>query len=138
MPNSKVVVFGTFDIMHPGHVVVLSKASKLGEVHVVLTTDEMVQHFKSKLPVHPFSERKKRLEKMTIVEQVIPSDTVPNSYSTLNQIQPDNVILGYDQTHMRRKILDKMRDLGLRCKISVMPAYRRSVYKSAKLGILSS
>ena len=124
--------------LHPGHVMLLTEASKLGELHIVLTTDDMVKHYKSKPPLHSFLDRKKRLEKLSIVKRIHPSDEISGAYMVLDLIKPDYVVLGYDQINMQKSILDKMHELGLRCKISVVPAYRKNVYKSSKLEVLST
>jgi len=56
----KVVVGGTFDLLHKGHREFLSKASSLGEVKVGLTSDEMAKRTKG-VEVESFEKRKQNL-----------------------------------------------------------------------------
>ena len=47
----KVLVFGTFDIIHPGHVFFLNQAKKLGDfLCVVVSRDETVNELKREYP----------------------------------------------------------------------------------------
>jgi len=58
--RKKVVLGGTFDILHPGHKALLKKAFSLGQVTIGLTSDEMARRSR-KREVNKFSERKKAL-----------------------------------------------------------------------------
>jgi len=60
--NKKVVLGGTFDLIHEGHKALLRKAFKLGKVTIGLTSDAMVKKIK-KRKVRDFKLRKKDLEK---------------------------------------------------------------------------
>ena len=58
--RKKVVLGGTFDILHSGHKALLKKAFSLGQVTIGLTSDEMARRSR-KREVNKFSERKKAL-----------------------------------------------------------------------------
>ncbi len=59
--SKKVVIGGTFDILHRGHEALLLKAFELGEVTIGLTSDVMVKKIKER-EIKEFEQRKKELE----------------------------------------------------------------------------
>jgi len=57
----KVVIGGTFDILHKGHEALLKKAFELGKVEIGLTSDKMAQELRSR-KIRDFEERREELE----------------------------------------------------------------------------
>ena len=57
MTAKQVVIAGTFDILHPGHVFLISEAAKLGEVTVVIAQDENVLRAKAHPVIVPAKQR---------------------------------------------------------------------------------
>lgn len=93
----KVLVFGTFDLLHPGHRFVLDAAGKRGELYVVVARDRTVERIKGRLPVHDEVERVSR------VRAAAPAATVMlgsgNDFlEPVRAVRPDLIVLGYDQT----------------------------------------
>ena len=103
MQEKKVYVAMCGDIIHYGHINIINEAAKLGEVIVGLHTDKVVASL-MRLPVLTYEERKKVIENIKGVSQVIPQDTydqVPN----LCKIKPDYVVHGTDWCHGPDKYL---------------------------------
>jgi cytidyltransferase-like protein len=93
-----VLVFGTFDALHSGHIYFLKQAHNFGDRLVVsLARDEFVGSFKGKNTEHSERERTARLLDTGLVEEVYLSDRIPGSYDLLLKIKPDLICLGYDQ-----------------------------------------
>jgi len=69
--NNLVMVFGTFDVLHPGHLWFLKKASQYGRLIVALTPDKMCLKYKDHLPCHSFIQRKSHLEDIIYLDKVI-------------------------------------------------------------------
>ncbi|RFU66846.1 glycerol-3-phosphate cytidylyltransferase [Bacillus sp. V59.32b] len=68
----KVITYGTFDLLHIGHINILSRAKELGDYLVVgLSTDTFNQE-KNKEAYHSFENRKRILESIRYVDEVIP------------------------------------------------------------------
>ncbi|WKA57713.1 glycerol-3-phosphate cytidylyltransferase [Planococcus shenhongbingii] len=68
----KVITYGTFDLIHHGHINILKKAKELGDYLVVgLSTDEF-NAIKGKGAYHSYEERKLILEAIKYVDEVIP------------------------------------------------------------------
>jgi FAD synthetase len=55
--RKRVLVTGVFDILHPGHIFLIEKASTYGDVIVIVAADENVQKFKGAAPVIPEEQR---------------------------------------------------------------------------------
>ena len=102
--KKKVYVSLSADILHEGHINILNKAAKLGEVTVGLMTDEAITNYK-KIPFLNFSQRKVVVKSLSMVKNVIPQklmDYRPN----LRKIKPDYVVHGDD---WKKGILKKNR-----------------------------
>lgn len=103
------------DIIHKGHLNLLSEAKKLGRVTVGLLTDAAVASYK-RLPYMTFEERKAVVESLKQVDEVIPQTTldyVPN----LERLKPDYVVHGDDwrggvQKGTRQRVIDTLAAWG--------------------------
>jgi glycerol-3-phosphate cytidylyltransferase len=70
----KVITYGTFDLLHPGHINILKRAKELGDYLIVgLSTDEFNLQ-KHKEAYHSYEDRKLILEAIQYVDEVIPEN----------------------------------------------------------------
>ena len=93
--NKKKVYVGlSADILHEGHINILKKASKFGEVTVGLVTDAGIASYK-KLPHLNYKQRKIVLKNIKFVKKVVPQDTLDYTKNLL-RIRPDYVVHGDD------------------------------------------
>jgi len=67
MKNKKVVIGGTFDILHKGHEALLRRAFELGDVFIGLTSDRMAREIRNR-EIKNFKERKKELRNFILKE----------------------------------------------------------------------
>jgi rfaE bifunctional protein nucleotidyltransferase chain/domain len=69
----KIVVNGTFDVIHPGHLALLNYAKSLGDFLIVaIDSDSRVRELKGpQRPIYPQDERKLLLENLKAVDQVV-------------------------------------------------------------------
>lgn len=123
--SSKVLIFGTFDHFHPGHQFVLDAASKRGEVFVVIARDRNVERIKNLTPSHDEEAR------MAIVQKALPSATVvlgdPTDFlAPVRAIQPDLILLGYDQ-----RMPPGVTEDQLGAHIERLPAFESDKHKSS-------
>ncbi len=103
------------DLIHPGHLNVLSKAAELGQVTVGLLTDKAIASYK-RLPYMTFEQRKQVVENLKSVHRVVAQETldyVPN----LEKHQPDFVVHGDDwkegvQREVRQAVIDTLHKWG--------------------------
>lgn len=71
----KVITYGTFDLLHYGHINLLRRARELGDYLVVaLSTDEFNWNEKQKKCYFTYEQRKKMLEAIRYVDEVIPEE----------------------------------------------------------------
>ncbi|WP_010262454.1 adenylyltransferase/cytidyltransferase family protein [Treponema primitia] len=67
---------GVFDLFHIGHLNILKRAKEqCAYLIVAVSTDELVQSYKNKLPVIPFNERKSIVESIKHVDKVVAQET---------------------------------------------------------------
>ncbi len=70
-----VITYGTYDLLHKGHIRLLQRARALGDKLIVaLSTDEFNWNSKQKVCVQPYEERKLILESLRFVDEVIPEE----------------------------------------------------------------
>jgi FAD synthetase len=114
----KVLVFGTFDGLHEGHKSFLKQAGEFGEVTVVIGRDSTVKKTKGRLPKFNEGERLKAVEDSGLVHETRLGNEAPpggklNPYKVIEEIRPDIICLGYDQTHFVDKLKEKLQEMGM-------------------------
>ena len=87
---------GTFDIFHSGHVNLLRRCAKLGEVIVSLNTDAFILQYKGAIPYMTYDERKEILEACVYVSAVVPNEDGADSKPSILKIKPDIIAIGSD------------------------------------------
>ncbi len=92
----RIITYGTFDLMHYGHIRLLKRAKALGDYVIVgLSTDEFNQQ-KDKKAYHNFETRKKMLEAIRYVDLVIPEDSWDQKKNDIEKYQVDVFCIGDD------------------------------------------
>lgn len=92
VPGVKVLVFGSFDVLHHGHLKFLNMASRLGDVIVGLGTDDYQAHYKH-TPVLSWAERAEAI--LELGHNVIARPEVDVT-AILDEIEPDYLVAGAD------------------------------------------
>jgi FAD synthetase len=99
----RVMATGVFDLLHPGHLFFLNEARKLGdELVVVVARDQTARRLKRE-PYVPEHLRREMVEGLKPVDRAVLGSTT-DIYSTVVQIQPDIIALGYDQRWNEREV----------------------------------
>ena len=92
----RVLTYGTFDLLHYGHVRLLQQASKLGDYLIVgLSTDEF-NALKGKRSFYPYEVRREMLEALRYVDLVIPEDSWEQKPRDIKTYHADVVCMGGD------------------------------------------
>jgi FAD synthetase len=108
----KVLAGGTFNILHPGHILFLEKAKKLGDyLVVVVANDKTVIRNKGFLSM-PAQARKKVIESMRIVDKAVIGDE-KDFMKVVRKERPDIIALGYDQ-RLDKNLERQIESLGIK------------------------
>lgn len=123
----KVMVFGSFDIIHPGHLNFLRNAKKQGKkLVVVVARDKTIEEIKGRKPRFTETERMSKLASLNIADEII-LGSVADKHEIVEKIKPDILCLGYDQESFV-KGLERFK-----CELVRLKAYKEHKYKSSKL-----
>ena len=92
----RILTYGTFDLLHYGHIRILKRAKELGDYLVVaLSTDEF-NAIKGKKAYHSYETRKKMLEAIRYVDLVIPENEWEQKLQDVKDYKIDVVVMGDD------------------------------------------
>ncbi len=128
-----VIIFGTFDIVHHGHLNLFKQARRYGDTLVaVVARDKRVQDIKSIQSVYNEKERKQFLEQIRLIDKVVLGDQ-KDVYKVIRVLKPDVIVLGYDQMHFTDKLQEKITEFGFKTKIVRAKSYKEESLKTGKI-----
>lgn len=93
----RVITYGTFDLLHYGHINLLKRARALGDYLIVaLSTDEFNWNSKQKKCYFSYEKRKQLLEAIRYVDLVIPEENWEQKTKDVELYQVDTFVMGDD------------------------------------------
>ncbi|MGB4048121.1 MAG: glycerol-3-phosphate cytidylyltransferase [Kiritimatiellia bacterium] len=93
----RVITYGTYDLLHYGHINLLRRAKALGDYLIVaLSTDEFNQDAKGKKTYFSYEIRKNLLESIRYVDLVIPEKNWEQKIADIQNYQVDVFVMGDD------------------------------------------
>ena len=93
----RVITYGTFDLLHYGHINLLQRAKQLGDYLIVaLSTDEFNLDQKQKKCYFTYEQRKELLEAIRYVDLVIPEINWDQKVSDMHEYHVDVFVMGDD------------------------------------------
>lgn len=93
----RIITYGTFDLLHYGHINLLRRAKALGDYLVVgLSTDEFNWNAKHKKCYFSYEKRKQLLEAIRYVDLVIPEENWEQKTSDVELYKIDTFVMGDD------------------------------------------
>ncbi len=129
----KVMIFGTFDIVHMGHIHMFEQACEYGDKLIaVVARDKNVEKIKGIGAMHADTERVKFLEHIKLIDHVVLGD-LDNPYQSIIIHKPDIIALGYDQKVYVNGIADVLTKNGLEAQIVRLSPYQAHKFKSDKI-----
>jgi len=132
----KVLIAGTFDIIHPGHIWLIEKAKEYGRVIVIVATDKNVERFKGRKPIIPGDQRLKVIKSLKGVDEVFLGNESEDIVEKIKEIRPDIIILGPDQNFISPENLkNRLKDMGINVEvIKIQEEYKDSkFYKTSQI-----
>lgn len=92
-----VLTYGTFDLLHKGHINLLERAASMGDKLIVgLSTDEFNLSQKGKTAYNDFADRKYMLESIKYVDEVIPENSWDQKIEDIRNNNVDIFVIGDD------------------------------------------
>ncbi len=128
--DTTVVAQGTFDILHPGHVHYLRDAAAAGD-HLTVIVARAVNVTHKDPPVIPGEQRRRMVAALSPVDRAVlghPEDI----FVPVERIDPDVLMLGFDQHHDETAIAGELATRGIDCEV------RRASERPAREGELTS
>lgn len=130
-----ILVFGTFDCLHEGHIHFFKQAKTLGDRLIVLVSrDDNVYKLKKRTPVQTEHERLAALQTFSYIDEVHLCDASLGSFQMVLQTKPTVIALGYDQKDLKQALISWLtKHPFLKIQIITLAPYKEAIFKSSKL-----
>jgi len=92
----RILTYGTYDLLHYGHIRLLQRAKALGDYLIVAVSTEEFNELKGKKTYHNYETRKKMLEAIRYVDLVIPEENWEQKINDVREYRVDTVVMGSD------------------------------------------
>ena len=92
----RVLTYGTFDLLHPGHINLLERAKALGDCLIVAISTDEFNSIKNKRAFYSFDNRKKILEAIKYVDLVISESSWEQKVDDIKKYGVDIFVMGDD------------------------------------------
>ena len=113
--NKKIVItYGTFDLLHKGHINILKRAKELGDYLIVGVSTDEFNELKHKEAFFSYEDRKFILESIKYVDKVIPEETWEQKEKDIKKYGVDIFVMGSDWE-------GKFDELNNFCKVVYLP-----------------
>ena len=133
----KVLVFGTFDLLHPGHLYFLEQARRHGnKLVVVVTRDEVVKKLKRKKPALSERDRVAMEGALRMVDDVLLGDRLGECKVVLRE-KPDVIVYGHDQIKDIFGLTKQLLQHQLKIKTFRAESWNRRKFSSSRLRSLT-
>ena len=129
-----VMCFGTFDIVHKGHIDYLRQAKQQGDMLIVVVAQDVtVRKFKKNLPFQTQEERMQAVKELNIADKVV-RGYKDDYFQIIEEENPAVLCLGYDQNNsITQQLWSELQKRKLNTQIIRLSAYKPQIYKSSLL-----
>lgn len=128
----KVLIFGDFDLVHPGHIHFMREAKKeADELIVAVTCSSVINQLKGRKPMYSERERLKAVRAVPIVTRVLLGDKQLKSFSVIQRVRPNVICVGYDQRALEKELRAYIASNELIIPVRRLTAYHPETFKSS-------
>ena len=92
----RVITYGTYDVLHYGHINLLKRARALGDYLIVSLSSDEFNTIKNKKSYYTYEQRKTILEACRYVDLVIPENNWEQKIDDIKKYQADIFVMGDD------------------------------------------
>ncbi|MFX0017981.1 MAG: adenylyltransferase/cytidyltransferase family protein [Promethearchaeota archaeon] len=111
--KKKVLIAGTFDIIHAGHIYLINEAAKLGDVYVIVATDKNRALYSGVAPIVSQEQRLEVVKGIKNVKEARLGRSDNDTLKTVEEINPDIILLGPDQKYDLNTLKEGLKRKGL-------------------------
>ena len=128
-----VLLFGNFDLLHPGHRSLLRQAKKYGRrLIVVVTRDAVARIIRGHKLAQSERTRLAAVKALPYIHKAHLGDKTPNhNFHLVRLLKPDVLCLGYDQRWKIPTLKKRLKEFNLHIKIIRLKPFKPSQYKSS-------
>src|SRR5699024_2239727 len=90
----KIITYGTYDVLHAGHINLLRRAKELGDHLIVVISTDKFNEMQGKQAYYSFEQRKTILEAVKYVDEVIPEDSWEQKADDTKKYDIDILVMG--------------------------------------------
>lgn len=127
------MIFGTFDIVHAGHIDFFKQVKRLGKKLVaVVGRDTTVKRIKGHSPFNNELARVEFLKHIDYIDNVMLGDA-KDVYTAVAKIKPDVIALGYDQKDFVDGLKQYINKTKKKIRIVRLKPYKSNRYKTGKI-----
>jgi len=130
-----VLASGTFDLLHLGHVRYLEEAKKAAgknaRLLVIVARDKTVEERKGARPIMPEEHRRALVESLKVVDQAILGYEKFDIGSVIEELKPDIIAVGYDQTGIEEQVRKAIKQRNLSVEVVRVSKFERDELDSS-------
>ena len=127
----RVLATGTFDILHPGHLLYLEEAKKLGDELFVIVGRDVTVKKRKRTPIIPEEQRLKMISALRVVDKAI-LGSEKDIYEPLYTIKPDVITIGYDQDFNEGDLERELKKRGFNLKVIRIKKHNSNAFCKAE------
>lgn len=124
-----VLCFGTFDLLHLGHLYYFQEAKKYGDYLIVVIARDTTKQLQQHETIFNEQERLEMVQSLKIVDKAVLGNP-ENHFKIIEEIRPNVICLGYDHTITEHELQQK---LSYHPVIKRSKPFKPEIYKSSKL-----